>query len=839
MSCAAFARLLGVSRLTVARWELPEDHAESRRPRAKAVEALRNAAACGASTASNELDAVDREDDGRQADDGEAFAKDEAVLLPLLEQLNDERWPRAEDALLNLLASTEIRTSAGRVLASVGAAQAHLLGRVDVRGAYTILSPILREIDRDDLPKYVVARAHVIAALLFASVDSRFFDPGRTNAHAARAEELLRQDDHDLRILTFFARVMSAAFIDPFFQRVVYEGGKQILDRAISPLARFFAVAIPSVFAHELGDAEAFLRLSQARVALGQKIRLDALLVLYSTEQTWRMSRGSFSPEALLDAVRAAQDGAKAGHMLLDEPLFVNRLIESEALLRLGRVSEADTALEAAMKTAEVTGLARYALAMAVANMYLRRGRAKELPQFADELEADGVGIPRGMMNLHALVVRAFAAFLSGDHERCIELASKVSSAPEMTPGYNYLAHDARVLLAHSSLLVRDGSSADSALEQLDQFLERRPSVPHSAIALRLQGFRLFDVGRETEARQKLESALATFFTLGDRFQQGLTELALAKVASTGDAGSADSSRRGLGEIRERYSFAHELGQLALAPKVTSNAPSRVDRSAATQAETGAPALPGFIAESESTRRLQSDLGRLSRSSAIVLITGESGVGKEVVARAVHDLSLRAKKPYLVLNCASVPRQLFESQLFGHRKGSFTGATSDSLGVIRAADGGTLLLDEIGELPLDVQPKLLRFLENNEVLPIGEQKPRRVDVRVVAATHRDLAQDVRERRFREDLFYRLNVIPIRIAPLRERPDDVLALARHFAARLAEEKRAAPDFANDAIEALRAHTWPGNVRELRNVIERAMAYAPVPSMLHVEHLRIGT
>jgi DNA-binding NtrC family response regulator len=247
--------------------------------------------------------------------------------------------------------------------------------------------------------------------------------------------------------------------------------------------------------------------------------------------------------------------------------------------------------------------------------------------------------------------------------------------------------------------------------------------------------------------------------------------------------------------------------------------------------------LPQFIAAAPATRKLKTEIARLSRSSATILIGGESGTGKEVVARAVHDLSARADKPYIVFNCASVPRDLFESQLFGYRKGAFTGATGDSPGVIRAADGGTLFLDEIGELPLDTQPKLLRFLENGEITALGEQRPRRVDVRILAATHRDLDRLVRDGRFREDLYYRLNVIPLQVPPLRERPEDIVALARLFIGRLAPEAGSAPDLASDAVQALRAHSWPGNVRELRNVIERAMAYAPVPEVLHVEHLRL--
>jgi len=249
------------------------------------------------------------------------------------------------------------------------------------------------------------------------------------------------------------------------------------------------------------------------------------------------------------------------------------------------------------------------------------------------------------------------------------------------------------------------------------------------------------------------------------------------------------------------------------------------------------PDLPGFIGASAAMRQLKADLVRLSRSRSTVIITGESGSGKEVIARAIHDLSTRARKPYIAFNCAAVPRDLFEGQLFGYRKGAFTGAAKDHAGVLRGADGGTVLLDEIGELPLDVQPKLLRFLENGEILPLGERKPVKVDVRVIAATFRDLDQLVRERQFREDLFYRLQVVPLHVPPLRERPEDVIALARHFVRNLTPAGHEPPVLAPDALTALSAHRWPGNVRELRNVIERSLAFEPLPPVLGAEHLRI--
>jgi transcriptional regulator with PAS, ATPase and Fis domain len=247
--------------------------------------------------------------------------------------------------------------------------------------------------------------------------------------------------------------------------------------------------------------------------------------------------------------------------------------------------------------------------------------------------------------------------------------------------------------------------------------------------------------------------------------------------------------------------------------------------------------IAGIVAASPSMQKLEGELRRLASSRATVILNGESGSGKEVAARALHELGDRRGKPFVAFNCAAVPRELFEAELFGYRKGSFTGATSDSPGVIRAADGGTLLLDEIGELPLELQPKLLRFLENGEIAPIGVRKPIRVDVRVVAATHRDLAALVREGLFREDLYYRLHVVPLRVAPLRERKEDILPLARAFAAKITGGT--GPAFAPDAVAALVGHRWPGNVRELRNVIERALAFAPNAPVLGAEHIVFET
>jgi len=258
------------------------------------------------------------------------------------------------------------------------------------------------------------------------------------------------------------------------------------------------------------------------------------------------------------------------------------------------------------------------------------------------------------------------------------------------------------------------------------------------------------------------------------------------------------------------------------------NDPSRSDDKSAE--------IAGLIAASKAMRSVRSEILRLADSRATIIISGESGTGKEVVARAIHDTSSRGAKPYVAFNCAAVPRDLFEGQLFGYKRGAFTGATQDHPGVIRAAAGGTLFLDEVAELPLDLQPKLLRFLENGEVFPLGDRAASKVDVRILSATHRDLAEMVRRGTFREDLYYRLQVVPIRLPPLRERKEDVIVLAKHFLRLLSPEGQV-PALASDAIDELTAHAWPGNVRELRNVLERTVAFSPVPDVIRREHLRL--
>ncbi len=233
-----------------------------------------------------------------------------------------------------------------------------------------------------------------------------------------------------------------------------------------------------------------------------------------------------------------------------------------------------------------------------------------------------------------------------------------------------------------------------------------------------------------------------------------------------------------------------------------------------------------LLGNSNAIRALRRLIAKLARSQAPIYIHGESGTGKELAARLIHQQSPRAARPFVPVNCGAIPQELVESELFGHKKGSFTGAVSDKQGLFQAADGGTLFLDEIADLPLQAQVKLLRVIQEKRVRPVGGHREIPVDVRIISATHQDLAAAVEKGSFRQDLFYRINVIDLRIPPLRERPEDIPLLAEVFLARIARENGLPkpPQLTKAAQKALQEYTFPGNVRELENILERALALA---------------
>ena len=241
-------------------------------------------------------------------------------------------------------------------------------------------------------------------------------------------------------------------------------------------------------------------------------------------------------------------------------------------------------------------------------------------------------------------------------------------------------------------------------------------------------------------------------------------------------------------------------------------------------AETAPEPLP-LIGRSQAMQEVYRVMARLTTTDLTVMIRGESGTGKELVARALHNYGRRAKGPFVAINMAAIPRELIESELFGHEKGAFTGATERATGQFEQAQGGTLFLDEIGDMPLEAQTRLLRVLQEGEFTAVGGRRARQLDVRIIAATHQDLRHLIAEGRFREDLYYRLNVVPIRLPPLRERRDDVPDLARDFLRRAAQEGLPKKSLSAEALAALKAHDWPGNVRELENMMKRLAALCP--------------
>ena len=246
--------------------------------------------------------------------------------------------------------------------------------------------------------------------------------------------------------------------------------------------------------------------------------------------------------------------------------------------------------------------------------------------------------------------------------------------------------------------------------------------------------------------------------------------------------------------------------------------------------------LPGMVFSSRAMCDVARNVERIKDSNSTILVTGESGTGKELIARAIHRLSRRSESEFIPFNCSAVPAELIESMLFGHRRGTFTGAMSDQAGLIRSAENGTLFLDEIGDLPLSLQPKLLRFLQEGEIHTLGERAPRKVNVRVIAATHKDLEALVKEKLFREDLYYRIATLTLKVPALRDRPEDISTLISHFISHYARKnERHISGITAEAIRILEAYSWPGNIRELGAEIERLVLYAEDDGYIRPENI----
>ena len=352
------------------------------------------------------------------------------------------------------------------------------------------------------------------------------------------------------------------------------------------------------------------------------------------------------------------------------------------------------------------------------------------------------------------------------------------------------------------------------------------------ALTLGRMGLRVETAGDLAQARAQLQAHDFDFCLTDMRLPDGngtqLVELIAAKHPNTPVAmmtayGNVEAAVAAL--KAGAFDFVTKPVDLAVLRQLVTHALNLgVQRRAAAQAHT-----PRLIGDSPAMRQLRETAAKVARSQAPVFICGESGTGKELVARLVHAQSPRKDGPFVPVNCGAIPAELMESELFGHRKGSFTGAHADKDGLFQTAQGGTLFLDEIAELPLHMQVKLLRVIQEKAVRPVGAPSEVPVDVRILSATHKDLTKLVDDGRFRHDLFYRINVIALPVPPLRERREDIPAIAEAVLARIAQEQGLAVGLADDARAALAAYPFPGNVRELENVLERAVALADGPSL----------
>jgi len=893
-----FALLLGVTPLTIYRWELPESAAESRRPRKGSRARLR---ALVDQPAAPLLPAA------------------AASLETLDELMASASWEAAREQALDSVARGE--PGAPQLLLVAAA----VLGRGDARAALALMAPVLQAMRAGRAPAVLKVRACAMAALVWATPDGRTFSPSRVREASAMAVEhaAVAPDYAALAVVAELQAAWLGADAAVFEWTFAHRGA--LLDGARAPVVAALVAEMRATRAYidgRPGEAHRWFSLAvQQAEKLGfglLEARGRSMLALLDLES-------ATPPARVLALTRRAREAREAARLAVGHIDILIAAVEAEALMRRGLASEASAVCYQADRVAdEIRWLPVETLLCRTRMTYDTEGEAG-IRRLREWFEARADWLPAPEAPLH--FVRGLDTSFQTDFDASlVEYRAAADKADWCRPGLKRMA---RLLVFGAAAYLRP-DQAEAASVGMERCLERSPSAWFRGLTTHLKGLVAAQVGDHRLAEELLQTALSTLEMAGDTYESVRCRRALALAAWLRHAPDASEklrasdeemaalgitpspgqrteyikrlervtqqseprpplplivpvqrlSMRGLSTeqlCREFLGMARELSGAVVALSVVGpperliarlGTPSepvgfsleiadgvggryRLDVSGRPDDETrsllralsavagmsleraalyeavpasDAPAPPpapaGFIAEAPASKGLLADLGRLSKSRATVLITGESGVGKEVAAHALHTLSARAGGPFVAFNCAAVPRELFDAQLFGYRRGAFTGARDSRTGTIRAADGGTLFLDEVGELPLAVQAKLLRFLENREVQPLGADLPVKVDVRVVAATHRDLRAMVEAGRFREDLLYRLRVVPLRLPPLRERREDILPLARHFLQQLSGGRvRLAPD----AAARLSGHPWPGNVRELRNALERATAY----------------
>lgn len=943
LSREEFAERVGVTPLTVYRWELETSARESRRPQRRILKRLREFSPreIGASPIT------------QLAPVSTANLVHDTAHWPVFALVLNGQWREAEMAVVELLNSSERLDS---VAGQVAHALLKLLWKNDVRSAWVMLSPVIRQVD--DLPASLAGRVHAVGALIFASPDGRIFSAGRVHAHVIRAERLLHADP-DMRALVRVAEMWAAYHL----------GDAGLLERVRAQTevdTRLAQATIVKWMVWEIGSISTYL---SGCVVEALQLLEELVEASLSGDMPLLMVRASAFLAGIqlfaarpVDEIRTALDRARthaAEHRIEPGwPTFLLDAYEAECLSRDARFDACLAMLERTRASALEFQWPPVELIYTWSRVLYLKGQLDDLQTISQLLE----GFEGGHRSTLARASLAFADGLLDFAEQRIRVAEKFALAAELHRECGTLPHLEAYGFAmafYAATLNRDATKSPGYLRRAEQSLERVPLYWTTAILRLFKSVEAAMDGRIDEALQHADAGETAFGRVGDQAQsllgarlRAMNQFLLGEDEARGRIEASDQDWAELGlqvpkpyrleaieHLRDaRYAYprgpcatrdvvfagAHllaiymnrlsvrgmsapevleELYEVAidllgipdstvridelttkgpvtlyetgpeprafiefgdgsgrrfslglsasiprdqytalnllthvasLAMETTTLRAMRNPARAAIQDDTSAAKIAGFVARAKSTKLLVQEIQRLSGSRASVLIYGESGVGKEVVAHAVYSSSNRKSRSFVTFNCAAVPRDLFEGQLFGYRKGAFTGATSHHPGVIRAADGGTLFLDEIGDLPLDLQPKLLRFLENGEVFPLGETHPIKVDVRVIAATHRDLEKMVKEGQFREDLYYRMAVVSLDIAPLRERPEDIAAIARHFIEQFVEDDP--PGLSEDAVAKLQAQRWPGNVRELRNVIERSLAYSPLPEILTAADLR---
>lgn len=955
MSREDFAAEIGVTPLTVYRWELPVAEKESRRPQRRLQQRLRDFRGTypedvtGRPGSGSVAELAEQLPDSWETTEGDASAQ----ALEGFEYYDDifnGRWDSAQRRLLEQFSEYSSEPLAG-VRAQVAQAMLSFLWRADVQGAWALVAPLLHHPESGSWPASVGVPLHTLAALLHASADGRLFSPGRVNAHVVHAERYMDHRFGEFRAFLRIAELWAAFHLgDAALHDRLRRKSQEDFRTVSSLVAKWSAWEVSSIAAHLSGCVVEAIRFFRELVeatregglpanevrASGylammmltaaeprdsvEKIvaRANQTALLHRVEPGWHTillsaacaeiaCRSCAFDEARRHVLKGVADAQRCqwapielaytdlrvaylqgrlpdlteveqrysdyagGHrrplagvvMLFAQGMTaLNDRAPENAMAAFRRSAEAEMEIGTA-PIFEIYGLALayYAAVLAGASdqvsLLVRRaeralerapmfwcdtalrlfkslnaaleGRVADATQLADAAQAAYVKMGDDAQRLLASRLRAICAVLMEEpdaEERLAQTESLMRAADLAMPGpyrsesiealkRQMHQHDVRMVQAGGLAVLaqaanRLGTRGISPTQVLDELFERLVEWRKSEVVWLDE---LPNKGKPVVIRRTSELLPDEYLEFGDgagrRFRVGLSGLS--------------------SEDRLTFQMLVQFASMALEVVVLRG----LTNPASTAVKELVPALPGFVAASESSRQLLEEVSRVASSRASVLLLGESGVGKEMVAHAVYKLSTRANRAFITFNCAAVPRELFEGQLFGYRKGAFTGATSNHPGVLRAADGGTLFLDEIGDLPLELQPKLLRFLENGEVFPLGETHPLKVDVRVIAATHRNLTDMVADRSFREDLYYRLAVVPIEIKPLRERREDIVALAQHFLKNLADEP---PGLSVDAAQALVRHDWPGNVRELRNVVERTLAYVHGRDMIRAEDLK---